>query len=145
MEAISDDELWQRFAGEPISHDSAAHYRARLERRLVINRCNACGTWRHPPKPCCPVCWSTDIVPTDVSGNGTIHLVVFLHQGPPADGVDFTTPHPVVTVELDDQPGVRFTSTVVGTTNDEITIGRRVTLDWIERASVPLPVFRLAD
>jgi uncharacterized OB-fold protein len=50
-----------------------------------------------------------------------------------------------VTVELDEQPGLRFSGTVVGAANDEITIGRRVTLDWIDRGSEPVPAFRLAD
>jgi hypothetical protein len=39
---------------------------------------------------------------------------------------------------------VRFTSTVVDATNDEIRIGERVELDWIDRGGTPLPVFRLA-
>ena len=142
--AITDEELVARFPGHPLDHDSAAHYRGRLERRLVLNRCGGCGTWHHPPKPICPACWSTDVAPTAAAGTGTIHLAVFLYQGPPAEGVDYSTPYPVVTVELDEQPGLRFTSTLVGSPNEAITIGRRVSLDWIERAGAPLPVFRLS-
>ena len=78
-----------------------------------------------------------------VAGTGTIHLAVFLHQGPPATGVDYATPYPVVTVDLDEQPGLRFTATVVDSTQEQIAIGRRVSLDWIERDDVPVPVFRL--
>jgi uncharacterized protein len=140
---ITDDELVSRFPGHQLDHDSAGHYRGRLDRLLLINRCRECGTWHHPPMPVCPACWSSAVEPTRVAGTGTIHLAVFLHQGPPAPGVDYSTPYPVVTVELDEQPGLRFTSTVVGATNDEIAIGRRVRLDWIERAGTPLPVFRL--
>jgi uncharacterized protein len=140
---ISDEELVARFAGHPIDRDSAAHYRGRLELRLLLNRCGACGTWHHPPRPICPSCWSTVVVPTEVAGTGTIHLVLFLHQGPPAEGVDYTTPYPVVTVELDEQTGLRFTATVVGAPNEQIAIGKRVALDWIERAGVPVPAFRL--
>jgi uncharacterized protein len=143
-DAITDVELVRRFAGQPLSLDSAAHYRGRLERRLLINRCTACGLWQHPPYPICPKCWSTEVVATAVAGTGTIHLAVFLHQGPPAPGVDYAIPHPVITVELDEQPGLRFTSTVIDSGNDQITIGARVTLDWIERDDVPVPVFRLA-
>jgi uncharacterized OB-fold protein len=84
-------------------------------------------------------------VPTPVAGTGTIHLAVFLHQGPPAPGVDYSTPYPLVTVELDEQPGLRFTGTVVGASNEQIVIGRRVGLDWIDRAGEPVPAFRLAD
>jgi uncharacterized protein len=72
-------------------------------------------------------------------------MTIFLHQGPPAEGVDYSTPHPVVTVELDEQAGLRFTSTVVDAPNEAIRIGARVRLDWIDRAGTPLPVFRLTD
>lgn len=141
---IDDFELVGRFPGYPLDHDSAAHYRGRLERRLLINRCRDCGHWHHPPRPICPSCWSSRLGAVEVSGAGTIHLLMFLHHGPPTEGVDYTTPYPVVTVELDEQPGLRFTSTVVGVPNDEICIGQRVTLDWIERGMAVLPVFRLA-
>src|SRR3954465_15830764 len=144
-DVISDEDLVRRFAGYPVDRDSAPHYRGRVQRRLLINRCRSCGTWHHPPKPICPACWSSDVEATEVAGTGTIHLVVFLHQGPPAPDVDYATPHPVVTVELDEQPGLRFTSTVAGTPNDDVVIGRRVRLDWVERGGDPLPVFRRED
>lgn len=141
--AISDEELVERFPGHPITHDNAQHYRGRLVRQLLMNRCRSCGRWHAPPKPVCPQCWSFDISPTPVMGDGTIFMAIFLHQGPP--GVDYAAPYPVVTVELDEQPGLRFTSTVVGTDNDAIRIGERVRLGWIERAGAPLPVFELAS
>lgn len=141
---VSDEDLVARFPGQPLDHDSAAHYRGRLERRLLFNRCADCATWHHPPRPVCPACWSSAVVATPVRGTGTVHLTVFLHQGPPAPGVDYATPYPVVTVELDEQPGLRFTSTVVDASNSQIRIGERVTLAWADRAGVPLPVFRLA-
>jgi uncharacterized protein len=141
-ETMSDEELVDLFPG--IDRDSAAHFRGRLGQRLLLHRCADCGHWHHPPRPICPECWSTRVVPTPVRGAGTIHLAIFLHQGPPTAGVDYATPYPVVAVELDEQPGLRFTSTVVGATNDDIRIGRRVQLAWIERDGTPLPVFELA-
>lgn len=140
---VSDEELVTRFRGERVDHDNAAFFRGRLDRQLRLNRCAECGTWHHPPKPICPQCWSSNIDAVAVGGTGTIFLTVFLHQGPPTEGVDYSTPYPVVTVELDEQPGLRFTSTVIGAPNDAIRIGERVTLDWIERGGVPIPVFRL--
>jgi uncharacterized OB-fold protein len=80
---------------------------------------------------------------TPVSGNGTIFMNVFLHQGPPAPGVDYSTPYPVVTVELEEQVGLRFTATVAEASNDQIQIGKRVRLDWRERSGSPMPVFVL--
>jgi uncharacterized OB-fold protein len=72
-------------------------------------------------------------------------MAIFLHQGPPADGVDYATPYPVVVVELDEQPGLRYAGTVVDAANGDISIGRRVELAWLERAGSPRPAFRLED
>jgi hypothetical protein len=126
-----------------IDHVNKHFYRGLLHRELRMNRCADCGTWHHRPKPVCPQCWSKRLVPTAVSGRGSIHLLILLHQGPPAEGVDYSTPHPVVTVELDEQTGLRFTSTVVDISADALKIGQRVVLDWIERDARPYPVFRV--
>lgn len=140
----SDEDLVALFRGVRLDHVNKHAYRGRLSHQLLINRCRDCGTWHEPPKPLCPACWSTAVEPTPVSGRGTIYMAIFLHQGPPAAGVDYSTPHPVVTVELEEQPGLRFTSTVVGAANDDIRIGQAVELDWIDRDGVPTPAFRLA-
>ena len=140
---ISNDELVQRFPGEAITHDNAAHYRGRLRRELLMHRCGECGRWHAPPKPICPDCWSWQVSAEPVSGDGVIFMAILLHRGPPAPGVDYSTPYPVVTVELDEQPGLRFTSTVVGADNDDIRIGAAVRLEWSERLGAPMPVFAL--
>jgi uncharacterized OB-fold protein len=141
----SDAELVDRFVRVRLDHDNKAFYRGWLEERLLINRCQACGRWHHPPKPICPDCWSTDLVPTEVSGRGTVHLLILLHQGPPAPGVDYAAgPHPVATVELVEQDALRFTSTVVGCSPRDVYIGMPVELTWIERDGIPFPAFRPA-
>lgn len=145
MPEVTDEELVRRFAGHEIDHDTKERFRGFLDRELRFDRCRACGTYHEPPGPICPVCWSTDIESIPVSGRGEIHLAIFLHQGVPADGVDYSRPYPVVTVELDEQAGLRYSSTVVGAPNDEIRIGRRVVLDWSERDGAPMPVFRLEE
>jgi uncharacterized OB-fold protein len=139
----SDADLVDRFVRVRLDHDNKAFYRGWLEERLLINRCRACGRWHHPPKPICPDCWSTDLEPTEVSGRGTVHLLILLHQGPPAPGVDYASgPHPVATVELVEQEGLRVTSTVVGCAPRDVYIGMPVELTWIERDGIPFPVFR---
>jgi len=145
MPDVTDEELVARYPGRRLDHDSKAAFRGWLDRRLLVNRCADCELWHQPPRPVCPRCWSWNVHPTPVAGTGTIFMFVLLHQGPPADGVDYATPHPVVTVELDEQPGLRFTSTMVGAANDEIRIGLRVGLTWIERSGSPIPAFRLVQ
>ncbi|BBZ70572.1 MULTISPECIES: Zn-ribbon domain-containing OB-fold protein [Mycobacterium] len=142
--SVSDEDLVKRFPGQPITHDNADHYRGRLDHRLLLGKCRSCQRWQSPPKPVCPQCWSFDVESAPVSGDGTIYMAIFLRQGPPAPGVDYSTPYPVVTVELDEQPGLRFTATVLGAENDAIRIGERVRLGWIERAGMPVPVFELS-
>ena len=141
----SDTELVERLAHLPVERDTAAHYRGYLRRELLMNRCADCGRWHHPMRPMCPACWSWNVGPTPVSGRGTVHLVILLHQGPPADGVDYAkAPHPVVTVQLEEQDGLRFTGAMVACAVDDIRIGMPVEITWIERHGSPYPAFRPA-
>lgn len=141
----SDAEMIQRFAAHGVTRDNVAHYRGRLERRLLMARCADCGRWQHPPRPMCPSCWSWDLSMEEVSGRGAIHLLTVLHQGPSADGVDYTDGHPVVTVEFDDQPALRFTSTVTDDfPAEDLRIGTPVELVWGERNGMPFPLFARA-
>jgi uncharacterized protein len=142
---VSDEELIDLFPGELVTHDNAEHYRGRLRRQLLMNRCVACSFWHAPPKPVCPRCWSADIRATPVAGSGTIYLLTLLHQGPPAAGVVYDPPYPVVSVDLDEQPGLRFTSTVCDVDPTDIAIGARVHLDWRILDRAPMPVFVLSD
>jgi uncharacterized OB-fold protein len=145
MAVLSDVELVERLKHVPVERDSADFYRGWLERELRLNRCDDCGRWHHPPRPMCPSCWSWHVTATPVSGHGTVHLLIKLHQGPPASGVDYTAgPYPVATIELEEQQGLRYTSTIVDGPVDELAIGMPVELDWIDRDGAPFPVFRPA-
>ena len=139
----SDAELLELFAGHGVYRDNAAQYRGRLDGRLLINRCADCDRYHQPPRPMCPSCWSFQVVPTPVSGRGTIHLLMHLHAGPPADGVDYSNGgHPVVVVELEEQQHLRVTGTVHGFDLDGPSIGGAVELDFLDRGGVPIVAFR---
>ena len=142
---ISDSEMIARFPGHEIDHDNKHFYRGWLEKRLLMNRCADCGRWHHPPLPLCPGCWSRHVIPTEVSGRGSVHLLIRLHQGPPAAGVDYAAgPYPVVVVELPEQSGLRYTSTMVNYGPGDLRIGAPVELIWIDRSGTPFPVFQPA-
>src|SRR5512139_1498264 len=142
-ETASNLELVKRFAHLPVERDTAEHYRGYLRRKLVMNRCAECGRWHHPMRPMCPACWSWNVVPRAVNGRGTVHLFILLHQGPPAEGIDYSkAPHPVVTVELAEQVGLRFTGTMVGCALEDIRIGMPVAVTWIAHNGSPYPAFR---
>ena len=132
------------FARVRVDHDNKAFYRGWLEKRLLMNRCANCGRWHHPPKPICPIAGrptSADRgqrtgrgAPAHAAASGTGGAGRRLHAGP----------HPVATVELVEQVGPRYTSTVIGVPVGEIHIGMPVELTWIERDGVPFPVFQPA-
>lgn len=141
MSAITDAELLGRFPDTWINHDNKEFYRGWLGQRLLLNRCGDCGYWQHPPKPVCRACWSDNVHATEVSGQGAVHLLIRLHQGPPAPGVDYAQPLPVATVELAEQEGLRYTSTVINCPPGQLRIGLPVRLTWTERYGAPYPVF----
>ena len=141
----ADQDILDAFPSDPIDHDNKEWYRGRLQQRLLVNRCADCGTWSQPPRGLCPACWSEAVVATEVSGRGTVYLTMLLHQGPAVPGVDYSEPHPVVTVELDEQPGLRVTATMTGLPVEDIRIGMPVELTWIDRGGEPTPAFRAID
>jgi uncharacterized OB-fold protein len=135
---VDDATLLQLFAGQPVDQDSIDHYRGLLQRRLLINRCADCGNWHHPPRPICPKCWSLRVRPTEPSGAGTIFLLTFLARGD-------SPPHPIATVDLDEQVGLRYTATIEGPAKPgEVQVGDCVELTWIERQDREVPAFRLS-
>ena len=143
---LSDAELVERFAAVAVDRDNADYYLGWLDHELRMTRCADCGRWQHPPRPMCPACWSWNMVPTPVSGRGTVHLLIRLHQGPPMQGVDYAaSPYPVVAVELEEQPSLRLTSTMVHCDPADVAIGMPVQLTWIDRDGVPFPAFEPAD
>jgi uncharacterized OB-fold protein len=143
---LTDTELVERFSYLRVDRDNAALLRGWLGHELRLNRCADCGHWHHPPRPMCPSCWSWNVVPTAVSGRGRVHLLMRLVQGPAAPGVDYSAgPYPVVTVELEEQPHLRYTSTMINIPAADVVIDMPVTLTWIDRHGAPFPVFEPAD
>lgn len=110
--------------------DNLAFYRGLYQHKVVMNRCDDCSHWHHPPRSVCPACWSRAVVPTEVLGEGVIVLRTVLRQGRREPGADYSNGYVVVAVEFDEQPGLRLTGTVVGTPAVEVRIGQRVRTVW---------------
>lgn len=107
---------------------------------LRFARCSGCGYWLHPPAPYCPSCGGRDVAPAAVSGRGQVWSFTVNHH--PWDGG--TDPWNIVLVELDEQPGLRLTSNLVGCRDDEIEIGMAVQVTFEERDGVWFPLFEPA-
>ncbi|MSQ42231.1 MAG: Zn-ribbon domain-containing OB-fold protein [Dehalococcoidia bacterium] len=96
--------------------------------RLVIQHCNACGRFQHPPQPVCDSCGSAaQLVWREVSGRGTIYSYGVVYDTP-ISALQGDQPYNVAVIELADAPGINMMSHLPGTPVDEVPIGAPVTL-----------------
>jgi uncharacterized OB-fold protein len=137
---LSDHEVFALFPKIMIDRDNIAHYRGLLEKRLLINRCDACGYWIYPHRPLCPECLSWQVTPTAISGHGHVFMFTLLHQLRDPESV-IMEPVCAAAVELVERPGLRYLSRIVGCPLDAITLDMAVTLTWIEERGHPMPAF----
>jgi uncharacterized OB-fold protein len=108
----------------PVPGPDDAPYWQGLERgMLLIQRCAACGTVRHPPRPRCGNCASAAHNWTAASGSGTVYSFTIVRRAPHPDLVE-SVPYVVALIELEEGP--RMVSNVVGMDPDLVTIGQRV-------------------
>jgi uncharacterized OB-fold protein len=116
---------------------AAFFWESGADERLRIMRCSDCGFYIHPPSHPCPQCFSADVAPTVVSGDGTVATyTVNVQQWVPGQ-----VPYSIAVVELDEQRGLRLTTNVVGCDPDEVHIGQRVRVCFIHRNDIYYPVF----
>ncbi|MFE1287669.1 bifunctional MaoC family dehydratase N-terminal/OB-fold nucleic acid binding domain-containing protein [Streptomyces sp. NPDC058751] len=123
-----------------VNRDNAGFWEGVGARRLLIQRCTACGTLRFPWLPGCGACGGPDWDTVESGGEGTVYSYVVMHHPPfPA----FDPPYAVALVELAE--GVRIVSNVVGVPCDEVRIGMPVRLEFRRYdEELVLPVFRAA-
>ncbi|WP_406111256.1 OB-fold domain-containing protein [Streptomyces sp. NBC_01003] len=124
-----------------VNRDNAGFWEGVREHRLLIQRCEGCGTLRFPWLPGCGACASQDWSAVEASGEGTVFSYVVMHHPPfPA----FDPPYAVGLVELAE--GVRIIGNVVGVPYDKVRIGMPVRLEFLRvDEELELPVFRAGD
>ena len=122
-----------------MDHDTAAYWEGLRESKLVLCRCNACETWIHPPRACCPSCWSDDIGHDSPSGEATLYSYVIQPVAPKQP--------PVVVgwAELAEQEELFVVATIEGMPLDNVRIGAKLSLEFREEGGTNLPVFSAGD
>lgn len=103
---------------------------------LLIQRCQACGRWAHPPLPMCPACHSRDVAPEPVSGRGTVWSFT-INRYPWSPGI--RPPYVLAEVELEEQPGMRLLTSIVDC--DDVAIGMPVSVRFEPAGEAWIPVF----
>lgn len=118
-----------------------AFWDAARAHRLVVQRCTQCGQRQFFPRAFCQRCLAADLQWETCSGQGSIYTYTVNHRAANAHMAD-KTPYVVAIVTLDE--GVRMMSNIVDCRHEDVRIGARVTVSWLDTAGQPtLPQFRL--
>jgi len=102
-----------------IGEDEAPFFEAAKSGELRIQQCSACQRLRHPPRPMCPSCHSTDSSWTLMSGRGTIWSFVVPHP-PLLPEFSHLAPYNVITVTLAEDEKIRLIGNLVNRAGDPI-------------------------
>jgi uncharacterized OB-fold protein len=121
-----------------MNRDTEFFWNGAAHGELLIQRCTACDTLRHPPRTMCGNCGSLDWDTIPSSGHGEVFSYVVMHH-PPVPGFDM--PYVVALVALEE--GTRVVTSIVGAEPDDVRIGMPVELDFLKvDDDLTLPVFR---
>ena len=113
---------------------------ARGSVRLVFQRCEACGTPRHPPRVLCAKCGSDQVAWVPSAGQGTIFSWTVTHQAPhPAFASQ--VPYAVVVVELEEDVRIVASLRELAPEHLELGLPVEVVLEEVSEG-VPLPYAR---
>ncbi len=122
----------------PRSFDNGWWWEGVDEGLLLIQKCKQCGELRHPPRPMCHVCHSTEWEGVPSGGQGSVNSWVVLHH-PPIPGYEL----PLAIAVIDLEEGTRVVANIVDCPFEEIHIDMPVecSIEEIEPGYM-LPVFR---
>ena len=109
--------------------------------RLVLQRCAACKTPRHYPRPMCDTCFSLEHEWFTASGLGRVHSWTVCHH---AFHRGFASLAPYVLLTVDLAAGVRMVAPLLVPDAGRLAIGLPVILDYQGRQDdITVPRFRL--
>ena len=121
---------------------SQQYWDGALRHEVVIQRCDRCGTYIHPPRVACRACQGRALSPTVVPATGSVYSFTITHT-PFVPGYEDEVPFVIVLVDLDVQPGVRIETILRECPHDEVVIGMPVRLvfeDVAEGFSLPFAI-----
>jgi uncharacterized OB-fold protein len=120
----SDSAFVPRFTPSPdgLTAEFYAHLAAG---ELRLQRCDGCGTWRHPPRVMCGRCGSDAWRWTAPTGRGVVYTWTVTHQALVPLFAD-DVPYAVVVVELEEGP--RLVTAVRGLDHTALRLGLPVEL-----------------
>ncbi len=124
-----------------VTPDTAFFWAGTAAGELRIQRCESCGTLRHPPGPCCPACGAMNQGYVVAAGTGEVYSYV-VHHHPPVPGKRL--PMVVALVQLPE--GVRMVGEMPGVRPDQVRIGLPVRAMFVRvDEDLTVPAWRPAE
>ena len=121
----------------PLDDDNREFWTGGATGQLRLPFCAACSRWTFPPLLQCPDC-SGPAVYAPVSGKGRIFTYTVNHH---PFNPEVPVPYVIAIVELVEQEGLRFTTVIVQSEIDSVTIGLPVRVVFEEQGDVFVPLF----
>lgn len=123
------------------SIDDEEFWNACNQEKLVLQYCEECESWMHPPIPLCPSCQSNQTSWREVPGHGEIfsYTTSYYDAGP---GYQEHSPYTIIAVRLSDADDTIMISHLVNCDPEKAEIGMPVTVTWEEiDEDITLPLF----
>ena len=125
-----------------VDPETRPFWEATAEGRLLLPRCEACGTAIWYPRSFCPACGSTDVAWLEASGRGTIYSFTINRMGR-ADLSEYRGVGPFVLAYVELEEGPRVLTNVVGCDPDSLAVGQAVEVVFHDTGQgTALPRFR---
>lgn len=110
----------------PITPDTAAWWEATRERRLLVQRCAACGHHQLYPRSLCLGCHGDDLDLVEAQGAATVWSYSVVHRSP--DPEHLPAPYVVALVRLAEGPVL--TTNLVDLPLDDLGCDQPVAVRW---------------
>lgn len=122
-------------------YDSAPFWEGCRANRLLVQRCQSCGTHRFPPAHLCPRCRSREAAWVESTGSGRVYSWIVVRHPVPSEIYGSDVPYIVALVELEE--GVRMASNIVECTPEAMKADMPVEVTFTRIDDrVTLPQFR---
>lgn len=129
--------------------DNKPYWDAADAHKLVIQKCNGCQHYNHPPGPACAKCGSMNLtweeLGNEITGKIYSYIISYRPFLPGFSPEDM--PLIIALATLDQIPSVKILANVIGCVPAEISIGKKVKMVWVDVPNTEraLPQWKLID
>jgi len=102
------------------------------ERRLIVQNCTTCNRLQYPPQKTCANCASDACLEwKETSGRGRINGYSVMYESRVVP-LQADQPFNIAVIELEEDPAIKFLSSLPGTPLDEVPVGAPVRVEFQE-------------